>query len=170
MRDVTIPGSVPDLYGTERQNRAVFDRRPGCEGVKRPCFWGSVQIGNAPHGATVRHPRSRCDLRTGCSADGAADGHRGRADGASVSLAESVCGTRDRLPPTRVPRSRHRVGRAFVTPPPATLPRYYHERRTHLSLDKDAPTPRAVQPPAVGPIVQVPHIGGLHHHYERRAA
>jgi transposase InsO family protein len=47
---------------------------------------------------------------------------------------------------------------------------YYHERRTHLSLNKDAPSPRAVQPPAVGPILQVPHLGGLHHHYERRAA
>ena len=47
---------------------------------------------------------------------------------------------------------------------------YYHEQRTHLSLAKDAPIPRAVQPPAVGPILQVPHIGGLHHHYERRAA
>jgi len=47
---------------------------------------------------------------------------------------------------------------------------YYHEWRTHLSLEKDAPIPRAAQPPAVGPILQVPHIGGLHHHYERRAA
>jgi hypothetical protein len=47
---------------------------------------------------------------------------------------------------------------------------YYHEWRTHLSLDKDAPVPRAVQPPTCGTIVQVPHLGGLHHHYERRAA
>jgi len=47
---------------------------------------------------------------------------------------------------------------------------YYHEWRTHLSLDKDAPVPRAVQPPTCGMIVQVPHLGGLHHHYERRAA
>lgn len=47
---------------------------------------------------------------------------------------------------------------------------YYHEWRTHLSLDKDAPVPRAVQPPTCGPIVQVPHLGGLHHHDERRAA
>jgi transposase InsO family protein len=47
---------------------------------------------------------------------------------------------------------------------------YYHESRTHLSLDKDAPVPRAVQPLTCGPIVQVPHLGGLHHHYERRAA
>ena len=47
---------------------------------------------------------------------------------------------------------------------------YYHEWRTHLSLDKDAPFPRAVQPPTCSTIVQVPHLGGLHHHYERRAA
>jgi putative transposase len=47
---------------------------------------------------------------------------------------------------------------------------YYHEWRTHLSLDKDAPVPRAGQPSTHGTIVQVPHLGGLHHHYERRAA
>jgi putative transposase len=47
---------------------------------------------------------------------------------------------------------------------------YYHESRTHLSLDKDAPVPRCVHPPTGGPIVQVSHLGGLHHHYERRAA
>jgi putative transposase len=47
---------------------------------------------------------------------------------------------------------------------------YYHDWRTHLSLDKDAPVPRGAQPPTCGSIVQVPHLGGLHHHYERRAA
>jgi len=48
--------------------------------------------------------------------------------------------------------------------------RYYHEWRTHLSLTKDAPVPRAIQSLACGTIVQVPHVGGLQHHYERRAA
>jgi putative transposase len=47
---------------------------------------------------------------------------------------------------------------------------YYHEWRTHLSLDKDAPIPRATQSPSDGGIVAIPHVGGLHHHYERRAA
>lgn len=47
---------------------------------------------------------------------------------------------------------------------------YYHEWRTHLSLDKNAPVSRVAQPPACGTIVPVPHVGGLHHHYERRAA
>ena len=47
---------------------------------------------------------------------------------------------------------------------------YYHRVRTHLALQKDAPTTRAVQPPGAGPIVAHAHLGGLHHHYERRAA
>jgi hypothetical protein len=40
--------------------------------------------------------------------------------------------------------------------------RYYNEGRTHLSLCKDAPIPRAVQ--ASGHIVVAPILGGLHHH------
>jgi len=47
---------------------------------------------------------------------------------------------------------------------------YYHGWRTHLSLDKNAPVPRAAHPPTDGAVVQVPHLGGLHHHDERRAA
>jgi putative transposase len=47
---------------------------------------------------------------------------------------------------------------------------YYHRLRTHLSLGKDAPEPRAIQPPEMGSAVAVPQVGGLHHRYERRAA
>jgi putative transposase len=47
---------------------------------------------------------------------------------------------------------------------------YYHKSRTHLSLGKDAPEPRAVQPPTMGEIVELPEVGGRHHRYERRAA
>ena len=43
--------------------------------------------------------------------------------------------------------------------------RYYNSARTHLSLNKDAPTPRAVQ--AVGRILPAPILGELHHHYVR---
>jgi hypothetical protein len=43
--------------------------------------------------------------------------------------------------------------------------KYYNEARTHLSLDKDAPIPRAVQ--AVGQMLAVPVLGGLHHQYAR---
>jgi transposase InsO family protein len=48
--------------------------------------------------------------------------------------------------------------------------RYYHEFRTHRALDMDAPETRPVQPPAHGPVQEVPEVGGLHHHYERWAA
>ena len=52
----------------------------------------------------------------------------------------------------------------------ASYLRYYHGARTHLSLDKDAPDGRAVQPPDAGEVVALPHVGGLHHEYVRLAA
>jgi putative transposase len=47
---------------------------------------------------------------------------------------------------------------------------YYHRARTHLSLEKDAPTPRRLHAPTDGRVVVFPEVGGLHHRYERRAA
>jgi putative transposase len=47
---------------------------------------------------------------------------------------------------------------------------YCHPCRTHLSLGKDAPEPRAVEPPERGEVVELPLVGGLHHLYTRRAA
>ena len=47
---------------------------------------------------------------------------------------------------------------------------YYHESRTHLSLEKDTPGRRHVQPPESGRVIARPQVGGLHHRYERRAA
>jgi hypothetical protein len=47
---------------------------------------------------------------------------------------------------------------------------YYHGARTHLSLEKDAPDGRPVEPPEVGKLVQIAEVGGLHHRYVRRAA
>jgi putative transposase len=47
---------------------------------------------------------------------------------------------------------------------------YYHRTRTHLSLEKDAPNGRRIEPPALGPVLAIPEVGGLHHRYIRRAA
>ena len=55
-----------------------------------------------------------------------------------------------------------RVVRSYVS--------YYLHSRCHLSLDKDAPTRSAVQPPQRGRVIEIPEVGGLHHRYERRAA
>src|SRR5258705_13767845 len=40
---------------------------------------------------------------------------------------------------------------------------YYHEARTHLSLEKDAPTPRQAQATTAGDVVAFPEVGELHH-------
>jgi len=37
---------------------------------------------------------------------------------------------------------------------------YYGRLRTHLSLDKDAPIPRPIEPPSEGRIVAIPQVGG----------
>ena len=47
---------------------------------------------------------------------------------------------------------------------------YYERSGTHLSLGKDAPLERAIQPLSTGPIVAIPQVGGLHHRYELIAA
>ncbi len=47
---------------------------------------------------------------------------------------------------------------------------YYHTCRTHLSLNKDPPQSRAVEATALGNVVALPRVGGLHHRYARIAA
>jgi putative transposase len=46
---------------------------------------------------------------------------------------------------------------------------YYERSRTHLSLAKDAPILRPIQPPALGKVIALPQVGGLHYRYERQA-
>jgi putative transposase len=48
--------------------------------------------------------------------------------------------------------------------------KYDHRSRTHLSLAKDAPEPRAALLPELGAVIEIAEVGGLHHRYERRAA
>ena len=46
---------------------------------------------------------------------------------------------------------------------------YYHNSRPHLSLDRNSPTPREVEPPSHGEVASIPQVGGLHHRYTRAA-
>ena len=46
---------------------------------------------------------------------------------------------------------------------------YYHHSRTHLSLDRNSPIKREVQPPERGRVMAIPQVGGLHHRYRRAA-
>jgi putative transposase len=45
---------------------------------------------------------------------------------------------------------------------------YYQRSRTHLALGKDAPEPRAPEPPERGRVIAIPLVGGLHHRYQRQ--
>src|SRR5215469_17351796 len=79
----------------------------------------------------------------------------------SLALAASLCGTGHWLDSARA--SLRRALRSYFG--------YYHKSRTHLSLGKDSPEPRPIQPVEMGRVVvAVPQVGGLHHRYERRAA
>ena len=46
---------------------------------------------------------------------------------------------------------------------------YYHHARTHLSLERNSPMPREVEPPSQGDVISIPQVGGLHHRYTRAA-
>ena len=46
---------------------------------------------------------------------------------------------------------------------------YYHHARTHLSLERNSPMPREVEPPSQGEVISIPQVGGLHHRYTRAA-
>ncbi len=46
---------------------------------------------------------------------------------------------------------------------------YYNESRPHLSLKRNTPVPRELEPPSRGRIVAIPQVGGLHHRYQRAA-
>lgn len=72
-----------------------------------------------------------------------------------------------RLLPTQQPRPQCRASqvqstKGAVSSPSAT---HYNQTRTHLSVNKDAPSPHTVH--AVGRIVQTPFLDGLHHLYVR---
>jgi len=87
-----------------------------------------------------------------------------------VTLAEPVCGAVDRIDSRECldhvivmnQTGLHRVLKSYFE--------YYERPRTHLSLEKDAPIPRTVQPPEFGRVIELSEVGGLHHRYERRAA
>jgi hypothetical protein len=60
---------------------------------------------------------------------------------------------------------RHQLNIALRRAPPLSYMKYYNEVRTHLSLEKDSPVPRAVE--TVGHVLCRPVLGGLHHQYVR---
>ena len=46
---------------------------------------------------------------------------------------------------------------------------YYNEARPHLSLNRNSPFPRKIDPPSNGRVIALPYLGGPHHAYKRAA-
>jgi hypothetical protein len=46
---------------------------------------------------------------------------------------------------------------------------YYHEDRTHLAFERNAPIPRPIEARDAGRVIAAPRVGGLHHRYSRVA-
>jgi hypothetical protein len=87
-------------------------------------------------------------------------GNQGSSCGAAIPLAKSVCGMTGGLHPTGVPGPRHRVESEIVASNTAELflPTNCGSR-TLLSLGRDAPEPRAVEPPKQGRVAAIPQGG-----------
>lgn len=47
---------------------------------------------------------------------------------------------------------------------------YYHRGRPHRSLSHDSLIPQPLESPECGKAIEMPQVGGLHHHYLRQAA
>jgi len=58
-------------------------------------------------------------------------------------------------------RPLHRLLRAYLA--------YYNAARPHHALDQNSPHPRSLAPPSRKRILAIPHLGGLHHRYQRVA-
>jgi hypothetical protein len=118
-------------------------------------------------GSTVPHPRSRSHLWRGRHPAplGAAD--QRSTDIAALAVAKCLCRTAVLVGSVRRECVDHVVvlGERHLRHVLLSYMKYYNETRTHLSLNKDAPIPRAVQ--AAGRILCLPILGGLHHQYGR---
>jgi len=92
--------------------------------------------------------------------------HRVHSKAQSNAYVERIIGSirRDCLDHIVVLNERHlkRILTSYFT--------YYHHWRTHLSLEMDTPESRSIQSSTFGRVVELPEVGGLHHHYERLAA
>jgi hypothetical protein len=74
-------------------------------------------------------------------------------------LAKPVCGEADWINQARLSGPRDRPQRAALAPNLTGYVAYYHGSRTHLSLAKDAPTPRRVQDVSEGEVIAFPEVG-----------
>ncbi len=129
------------------------------------------------YGASRHDPRSRRRLWEGRAGALGWHGDHGSADRTALALVIAVGRARHRLRNSARSAGRRECLDHVIVLNERHLRRilasyldYYHRSRCHLSLDKDAPYGRPVQPVGSGEIVAFPQVGGLYHRYEWLAA
>ena len=132
-----------------------------------PATAGSFPLGPC---ASLSASRSRRVLRKGIPRSDKVAGHSRSPHGSAIALAKSLCRAPDRTIRRECLDHVIALNETGLRRVLKLYFEYYERTRTHLSLDKDAPIPRTVQPPELGRVVELPEVGGLHHRYERRAA
>jgi hypothetical protein len=95
---------------------------------------------------------------------------RGTAHHSEITLAESVRRAPNRVRAAGVSRSPRGAERQPPSPHSRRVSRLLPPNPNPPQPLQGLARPRPVQPPAVGEIVALPEVGGLHHRYERRAA
>jgi len=128
--------------------------------LRRKLYAGVFFLSRAPHRTTVVADSGQCDL--------ALENLALRQQLAILKRTQKrpAISTKDRLFWVWLSRIWSEWRASFFE----KLLRYYHRSRTHLSLCKDAPEPRAKQAPECGPVIEIAEVGGLHRRCERRAA
>ena len=152
------------LVGDAVADPGVGADQPLAAGRLRPCAAGWRRgFAGSPCPAPRRGPRPRSAAPGGSSA--------GRGCGSGCASSLNSVGVRWISSPSRLTECAARsTRRPSSSASPTLYFDYYHRSRTHLSLGKDSPEPRAIQSPEMGSVVVVPQVGELHHRYERRAA
>ena len=161
--DGLIPAAIRVTGPPTRSEAHPVARRHCACRMDRPARSRRHVVGRARHtissvigtGSTERHLRAASE-RWAFATDRQRRDHHGE-NGHAERLIGSI--RRECLDHVIVSGERHlrHVLRSYA--------RYYNSVRTHLSLAKDSPQPPAVQ--AVGGILPLPVVGGLHHHYVR---
>jgi hypothetical protein len=98
------------------------------------------------------------------------DGYSGSPDCAAITMAKRLRGALDRVIRRECLDHVLVFGEASLRQTLKEYFAYYERCHTHLSLKKDAPVGRPIEPPSFGKVIQIPQVGGLHHLYTRKAA
>src|SRR5215472_10507609 len=108
--------------------------------------------------SAVPTARSGWKLRQEILGGSAVARYPGSSDRAAIALAEPLPRAADRIGSTRVSGSRDCAKRIRSAPNPQIVLRILRHSRTHLSLGKDAPIARPIQPIGTGAIIAIPQV------------